>query len=154
MFKNIIVFIIVIGVGYWTSYIFNFDKKMEFSDTPLDAQLHECRLEGDYCLSEEYELQLIDGSFAALQRTVFTLNYRGSPVTGKILVTSDDNQFGTLIGQAMVNQVDRKQVLIPFCGNPVMNIMVIDALTNSGIIITSRGIHTENFSKRGLVSIE
>ncbi|MCA0936460.1 hypothetical protein LCL85_13045 [Vibrio alginolyticus] len=136
MIKKILAFTVLFGLGYWLPDILNLDKKMEFSDAAVDPTLFECEIRSNRCSSGGFDFELIDGSFTALERTTFTLQYQGKPVSGDILVTSDDQLIGTLISQVTANDKDERQVLIPYCGNPIMKIIVIDAQSNKGVIIT------------------
>ncbi len=139
MIKKVITFIVLFGIGYWVPDILNLDKKMEFTDAALNPTLFECEIDNNSCSSGGFDFELINGDFGALQRTTFALRYQGTPVSGEILVTSDDKLFGTLISQNTSNGKDQRQVLVPYCGNPVMKIIVIDAQTNKGVIITPSG---------------
>ncbi len=136
MVKKITAFVVLFGLGYWLPDVLNLDKKMEFADPAINPTLYECEIRSNRCSSGGFDFELIDGSFTALERTTFTLQYQGKPVSGDILVTSDDQLIGTLISQVTANGEAERQVLIPYCGNPIMKIIVIDTQSNKGVIIT------------------
>ncbi len=135
MVKKLITLVVLFGIGYWLPDILNLDKKMEFSDAALNPTLFECEIRDNRCASGGFDFELIEGNFNALERTTFTLQYQGAPVSGDVLVTSDDQLFGTLISQITSVDKSKRQVLIPFCGNPVMKIIVIEKNRNSGVVI-------------------
>ncbi len=136
MIKKIIAFIVLFGLGYWLPDVLKLDKKMEFADSAVDPTLFECEILDNRCSGGGFEFALVKGNFTALERTTFTLRYQGMPVSGDILVTSDDQLIGTLLSQMTSQDKAERQVLIPYCGNPIMKIIVIDADSNQGVIIT------------------
>jgi hypothetical protein len=99
--------------------------------------LSRCEIQNNRCTVGPYSLELVAGNFDILERTTFTLLRHGRPIKGHILVTSDDNQFGTIQSQKDNALSEQSQVLIPYCGNSIMNIVLIDEEAAEGLILQS-----------------
>ncbi|MDV7105822.1 hypothetical protein R3X26_15560 [Vibrio sp. TH_r3] len=123
-------------VGYFIPDFLKLDKKMEFvNETEELYRVIECETIDDKCTVDSYQLQFLTGRFGILERTSFRLLYDDHSVATEILITSDDGQFGTIRSQREIRGSDIRQALIPYCGNPLMNIVVIDEARQTGILI-------------------
>jgi len=130
------VLFLVSVVGYLLPDLLKLDKKMEFVNlTQEQYRVIECETINDHCIVDRYQLQFLVGRFGILERTSFRLLHDTHPVTTEVLITSDDNQFGTIRSQWQRRGSDIRQALIPYCGNPVMNIIVIDQARQTRILI-------------------
>ena len=122
--------------GYLLPDFLKLDKKMEFVNlTDEKYTVVECEIINDKCSADSYQLQFLTGHFGILERTSFRLLRHNSPIIGEVLITSDDGQFGTIRSQRESRGSDIRQALIPYCGNPLMNIIVIDQARQTGILI-------------------
>ncbi len=127
---------VIFAVGYSLPNLLQFDKKMQFVTVTDQYQKVKCQLISQQCVTDEYRIELIEGNFTNAQKTVFNISRNDQPVMSEVLVTSDDNLFGTIVSQVSSNNPQNKQVLIPYCGNPIMRVIVIDKEKNKGLIIT------------------
>lgn len=127
--------VLLFCIGYFIPDILSLDKKMEFAQPAQNPVLVDCVIRNNQCDAGDFKLEIIEGEFATLERTHFSLQQKNKPVQGDVLVTSDDNQFGTLLSQKLGKRPGDYQVLIPFCGNPIMNIILIDEQSNNGVIV-------------------
>ncbi|WP_117234246.1 hypothetical protein [Vibrio maerlii] len=123
---------IFLAIGFMLPEIFKLDKKMEFVSEVTGIEFINCVLEDNHCDAGDYHLALIDGAFEALELTSFSLKKGGSDIDGEILVTSDDKQFGTLRSQ---RNSQTFEVLIPYCSNSIMKVIVIDLDSKVGVVI-------------------
>jgi hypothetical protein len=72
-----------------------------------------------------------------MEQTTFQLTKDDNDIQSEVLITSDDEIFGTIISQRMENDPNLHKVLIPYCGNPVMQIIIIDSSTQKGLVINN-----------------
>ncbi|MGY2575872.1 hypothetical protein [Vibrio sp. C8] len=72
-----------------------------------------------------------------MEQTTFQLTKDDNAIQSEVLITSDDEIFGTIISQRMANDPKLHKVLIPYCGNPVMQIIIIDSSTQKGLVINN-----------------
>jgi hypothetical protein len=135
MLNKIIGIMALFGIGYLVPDVLGLEKKMEFADEVHNLKLVDCVIDLRHCAAGDYSLELVDGAFSTLERTTFVLLRNGEPIKSEVLVTSDDKQFGTLKSQRHSLKLEQSQVLIPYCGNPIMNIVLIDAATRSGVTV-------------------
>ncbi len=127
----------IFAVGYSLPNLLQFDKKMEFVSSSENYQTLECQLINKACEQGEYHIELIAGKFASAQKTIFKINRNGKPIESEVLVTSDDNLFGTIVSQIPFEDKQIRQILIPYCGNPVMQVIVIDKENKKGLVINN-----------------
>jgi hypothetical protein len=135
MLRKIFAISILFGVGYFVPDFLDLDEKMVITESIEHPTLSRCEIQNNRCAVGPYSLELVAGNFGILERTTFTLLRHGRPIKGHILVTSDDNQFGTIQSQKDSAYTEQSQVLIPFCGNPIMNIVLIDEEAAEGLIL-------------------
>lgn len=98
-------------------------SKMEFADIQLPKQTQDCTFNGSDCDSLSHKITLISGQFLALEETRFKLALNDQTSTpNHVFVSSDDQVFGVIKAEAIENNEFR--VLIPFCSNSKMRIIV------------------------------
>lgn len=124
-------------VGYSAPNLLQFDKKMEFVGSVENYAALDCQLVNQACENEGYRIELVNGNFASAQKTVFKISRNGQPVSSEVLVTSDDNLFGTIVSQITPEDTKTRQILIPYCGNTAMQIIVIDSENQLGLVINN-----------------
>ncbi|WED20530.1 hypothetical protein L3Q72_07650 [Vibrio sp. JC009] len=127
--------LLVFTAGFFAPDLLQWKKKMEFVQLPPDYRVIDCVLSGRKCQADDYELRLLDGNFLTLERTTFQLKHAQQVIRSDILITSDDNQFGTLLSQDIEQSDAHKDVLIPYCGNPIMHIIVVDKNRKTGLLV-------------------
>lgn len=141
LFKSVLV-IGIFAAGYVIPSLLNFDRKMQFTQTEDSYERVECKLVDSQCSVQGYKLELVKGSFSTMEQTTFKLTKNDHDIPSDVLITSDDKIFGTIISQRMENDPTQHKVLIPYCGNPIMQIIIIDSSTQKGLVI-------DNLAKRG-----
>ncbi len=137
IFLKIVLVAVIFAVGYALPSLLQFDKKMEFASSSENYKTLECQLINKACEQGEYRIELIKGNFASAQKTIFKINRNGQPIKSEVLVTSDDNLFGTIVSQIPLEDKRLRQILIPYCGNPVMQVIVIDQENKQGLVINN-----------------
>jgi len=133
-------FVLVIGIfaaGYIVPSLLNFDKKMQFTQTEDNYERVNCKLVDNQCSVQDYKLELVKGTFSTMEQTTFRLTKNNHGIQSDVLITSDDKIFGTIISQKMENDPTQHKVLIPYCGNPIMQIIIIDSSTQKGLVIVN-----------------
>ncbi|CAH0526183.1 hypothetical protein [Vibrio hippocampi] len=136
MYKKLLAIVLLFLVGYSLPNLFSLDKKMEFAQELQDPLLFECRLINNRCENGGLALRIHKGEFSTLQRTTFTLAINNTPITTPVLISSDDGQFGTLLGQMSKESPSMVEVLLPYCGNKIMKMIVVDKSSNTGLLVT------------------
>ncbi|WP_165312294.1 hypothetical protein [Vibrio ziniensis] len=131
-------FVLVIGIfaaGYIVPSLLQFDKKMQFTQHEDNYERVDCKLVDNQCSVQDYKLEIVKGSFSTMEQTIFKLTKNNHEVSSDILITSDDKIFGTIVSQRNEDAPTHHKVLIPYCGNPVMQIIIIDSNTQKGLVI-------------------
>ena len=72
-----------------------------------------------------------------MEQTTFQLTKDDKEIQSEVLITSDDEIFGTIISQRIENDPNLHKVLIPYCGNPVMRIIIIDSNPQKALVINN-----------------
>ncbi|WP_295895669.1 hypothetical protein [uncultured Vibrio sp.] len=120
-------------VGFAAPQLLQFERKMEFIKFGSEFNKSQCYLEGNTCEVDSYRLELLEGNFDAIDRTTFSLFFQNKPIDSSVLVTSDDRQFGVLMSQKI--NAFKRSVLIPYCDNNDMDIILVDQERNRGLVI-------------------
>ena len=128
---------VIFAVGYLIPSLLQFENKMQFTQTQDNYERLDCTLINNQCLVQGYKLELVKGTFSTMEQTTFQLTKDDNDIQSEVLITSDDEIFGTIISQRMANAPKLHKVLIPYCGNPVMQIIIIDSSTQKGLVINN-----------------
>lgn len=128
---------VIFAVGYLIPSLLQFENKMQFTQTQDNYERLDCTLINNQCLVQGYKLELVKGTFSTMEQTTFQLTKDDNHIQSEVLITSDDEIFGTIISQRMENDPNLHKVLIPYCGNPVMQIIIIDSSTQKGLVINN-----------------
>lgn len=128
---------VIFAVGYLIPSLLQFENKMQFTQTQDNYERLDCTLINNQCLVQGYKLELVKGTFSTMEQTTFQLTKDDNYIQSEVLITSDDEIFGTIISQRMENDPNLHKVLIPYCGNPVMQIIIIDSSTQKGLVINN-----------------
>lgn len=128
---------VIFAVGYLIPSLLQFENKMQFTQTQDNYERLDCKLINNQCLVQGYKLELVKGTFSTMEQTTFQLTKDDNDIQSEVLITSDDEIFGTIISQRMANDPKLHKVLIPYCGNPVMQIIIIDSSTQKGLVINN-----------------
>lgn len=128
---------VIFAVGYLIPSLLQFENKMQFTQTQDNYERLDCTLINNQCLVQGYKLELVKGTFSTMEQTTFQLTKDDNDIQSEVLITSDDEIFGTIISQRMENAPNLHKVLIPYCGNPVMQIIIIDSSTQKGLVINN-----------------
>lgn len=128
---------VIFAVGYLIPGLLQFENKMQFTQTQDNYERLDCTLINNQCLVQGYKLELVKGTFSTMEQTTFQLTKDDNHIQSEVLITSDDEIFGTIISQRMANDPKLHKVLIPYCGNPVMQIIIIDSSTQKGLVINN-----------------
>lgn len=128
---------VIFAVGYLIPSLLQFENKMQFTQTQDNYERLDCTLINNQCLVQGYKLELVKGTFSTMEQTTFQLTKDDNDIQSEVLITSDDEIFGTIISQRMENDPNLHKVLIPYCGNPVMQIIIIDSSTQKGLVINN-----------------
>lgn len=128
---------VIFAVGYLIPGLLQFENKMQFTQTQDNYERLDCKLINNQCLVQGYKLELVKGTFSTMEQTTFQLTKDDNDIQSEVLITSDDEIFGTIISQRMANDPKLHKVLIPYCGNPVMQIIIIDSSTQKGLVINN-----------------
>lgn len=128
---------LLFAAGYFAPTWFKFEPKMEFAAVPQGLTLIYCPVNDGRCQVDGYHVTIKSGQFSPLERTEFELTYEDEAPRADVLVTSDDQQFGTLIGQPTLDTSHSYSVLIPYCTNSGMQIIIIDPSRSVGLLLSS-----------------
>lgn len=128
---------VIFAVGYLIPSLLQFENKMQFTQTQENYERLDCTLINNQCLVQGYKLELVKGTFSTMEQTTFQLTKDDNDIQSEVFITSDDEIFGTIISQRMENDPNLHKVLIPYCGNPVMQIIIIDSSTQKGLVINN-----------------
>lgn len=128
---------VIFAVGYLIPSLLQFENKMQFTQTQDNYERLDCTLINNQCLVQGYKLELVKGTFSTMEQTTFQLTKDDNDIQSEVFITSDDEIFGTIISQRMENDPNLHKVLIPYCGNPVMQIIIIDSSTQKGLVINN-----------------
>lgn len=128
---------VIFAVGYLIPSLLQFENKMQFTQTQDNYERLDCTLINNQCLVQGYKLELVKGTFSTMEQTTFQLTKDDNDIQSEVLITSDDEIFGTIISQRIENDPNLHKVLIPYCGNPVMQIIIIDSSTQKGLVINN-----------------
>ena len=128
---------VIFAVGYLIPSLLQFENKMQFTQTQDNYERLDCKLINNQCLVQGYKLELVKGTFSTMEQTTFQLTKDDNDIQSEVLITSDDEIFGTIISQRMENDPNLHKVLIPYCGNPLMQIIIIDSSTQKGLVINN-----------------
>lgn len=98
-------------------------KKQTFIEAALPSHVQDCQLSGGRCYAEDVILTLEVGQFTPLRETLFHWKSSASwPEAGTLYVSSDDQRFGTIKAEPLGQ--NRYRVMIPYCSNQAMRIIV------------------------------
>ncbi|WP_375750649.1 hypothetical protein [Vibrio sp. HN007] len=98
--------------------------KVKFANQSAPGDIEKCNWRGEKCVSKNYELTLYSGNFSPLEQTVFGLSQKIASVQkNRLFVTSDDQRFGVIEAQQL--NTDLYRILIPFCSNAEMKIIIL-----------------------------
>jgi hypothetical protein len=123
--------------GYFFSDLMTENKKVEFvDDSSLRYDRLECQMTEQECQVDGYHLTLMKGHFTPLEKTTFQLNYQHHALESEVLVSSDDHLFGTIKSQPMSGTPGAKQVMLPYCGNSDMSIILVDTQRGHALVVS------------------
>ncbi|NOH99371.1 hypothetical protein [Vibrio sp. 99-70-13A1] len=124
---KVITFIAVFYLGYLSTGLL--PKKIKFSNLTAPKTIEDCLFIQSKCSSSLFNIHLLSGSFKPLESTEFKII--GNDTVNELLITSDDNRFGTIKAVKIHN--GNYSVLIPYCSNKNMKIILFTPQVDSSI---------------------
>ncbi len=135
---KIISIIAVFAGGFYIPDLFQPDNNVQVADSEQGNTRLDCKLINNQCMAGDYKIELLDGSFEAMAETTFRLTRGDKAIDTEVLITSDDQLFGTITSQQIEETPKQRHVLIPYCGNPLMHIIIVDSQAKKEIVINKQ----------------